>query len=63
MNHAKRIEKLEGQLRTGAALDREIEALWAELVTLTSMSETEQAEYLAKVEAEIFGGHNRERNL
>ena len=61
MNHAKRIEKLEDQLHTGAALNREIEALWAALATL--LSEEELAAYLAQVEADICGGHSRERNL
>lgn len=56
MNRAKRIEKLEAQLHVGAALDREIEALLAELAAL--MSAEELAAYLAKVEAEIFGGRS-----
>ena len=51
-----RIEKLEDQLHVGAALDREMEALFAELATL--MSEEELTAYLAEVEAEIFGGRS-----
>ena len=56
MNHTKRIEKLEAQLHTGPALIREVESLVAELKTL--ITEEEFTAYLAKVEAEIFGGRS-----
>jgi iron-sulfur cluster repair protein YtfE (RIC family) len=43
MNLAKRIERLEDQLRTGEALNREIEALWAELAS--HMTEQDQVRW------------------